>query len=265
MFKLALIAANLALVLGAAWNHDDQEAWAKDAPACAGKRQSPIDLKSDSPLAEGTLKLDGKYDEPLEMTFENNGHAIQSNLKSEPRPSLDFNGETYNFQQVHFHWGPKADEGSEHTVDGKYSALEGHQVHYNAKYGDFGSAVDKPDGLLVLGTLYDEVDGDNPALEPFISNLDAVKCPKSEVQHKVTLNSIQPKDKTFYNYLGSLTTPPCLETVTWVVFKEKLTVGKRQMDKLRAITQDKDCSTPLTLNYRAVQPLNGRQPVVIKA
>ena len=28
---------------------------------------------------------------------------------------------------------------------------EMHLVHYNTKYGSFGNAVDKPDGLAVLG------------------------------------------------------------------------------------------------------------------
>ena len=32
-------------------------------------------------------------------------------------------------------------------------ASELHLVHFNTKYGDLGSAVDKPDGLAVLGVL----------------------------------------------------------------------------------------------------------------
>ena len=30
-------------------------------------------------------------------------------------------------------------------------SAELHLVHYNTKYGDLGNAVDKPDGLAVLG------------------------------------------------------------------------------------------------------------------
>ena len=36
-------------------------------------------------------------------------------------------------------------------MDGKAFSAELHLVHYNTKYGDLGTAVDKPDGLAVLG------------------------------------------------------------------------------------------------------------------
>ena len=35
----------------------------------------------------------------------------------------------------------------------KMFAAELHLVHFNTKYGTFGDAVDKPDGLAVLGIL----------------------------------------------------------------------------------------------------------------
>jgi carbonic anhydrase len=39
-------------------------------------------------------------------------------------------------------------------------------------------------------------------------------------------------DKAFWNYDGSLTTPPCLETVNWIVFKSSVTVSKEQVCSL---------------------------------
>ena len=52
---------------------------------------------------------------------------------------------------MHAHWGKKEGGGSEHTIDGKQYDAELHIVHYNDKYGDPSKAVDKPDGLAVLG------------------------------------------------------------------------------------------------------------------
>ena len=75
---------------------------------------------------------------------------------------------TYQLAQFHAHWGGENARGSEHTVDGKVGSgkylcfknifahrqmfsAELHLVHFNTKYGSLGEAVDKPDGLAVLG------------------------------------------------------------------------------------------------------------------
>ena len=62
---------------------------------------------------------------------------------------------------------------------------------------------------------------------------------------------------SYYSYSGSLTTPPCFETVTWLVMKDVSTVSEAQLQALREIYQS-DGSTPITINYRPVQPINGR-------
>ena len=64
-----------------------------------------------------------------------------------------FMADEFRLVQFHFHWGNKEnDEGSEHQINGKGWASELHLVHYNStKYSTFCEAVDKPDGLAVLG------------------------------------------------------------------------------------------------------------------
>ncbi|XP_049527471.1 protein-cysteine N-palmitoyltransferase HHAT-like [Dermacentor silvarum] len=67
--------------------------------------------------------------------------------------SIDGLPSIYNFKQLHFHWGAKSTEGSEHHVDGKSNAMEMHLVHINTEYGSAREAYKHPDGFLVVGVL----------------------------------------------------------------------------------------------------------------
>ncbi len=67
---------------------------------------------------------------------------------------------------------------------------------------------------------------------------------------KVTFNpaSMMPKEMAFYNYEGSLTTPPCTEGVQFYILKTSVDISKQQLAKF-----------PYKLNARPVQSLKGRK------
>merc|ERR1712156_179031 len=69
---------------------------------------------------------------------------------------------------------------------------------------------------------------------------------------------------TFYNYEGSLTTPPLLESVIWTVFKEHITMSEEQVKAMRCMKitcEDEDSDSDggdMVDNYRPPCPVGGR-------
>ena len=82
----------------------------------------------------------------------------------------------YELWQFHAHWGNEDGHGSEHTVDGKNYAAELHLVHWNKKYGTPDIAVDKPDGLSVLGTLIEVGEKRHQEFDKVVQALNKIPC-----------------------------------------------------------------------------------------
>ena len=86
---------------------------------------------------------------------------------------------------------------------------------------------------------------DNPVYSEIIELLPLVTEPNTEVHLKkvVQLASLLPETKNLYfTYNGSLTTPPCLEVVTWIVFKQPILLSDNQVSNTLWLT---------TLTFRA--------------
>ena len=75
------------------------------------------------------------------------------------------------------------------------------------------------------------------------------------------LNTIIEKNKEYYHYSGSLTTPNCQEIVNWFVFKNEVPISKAQKEWL--INFFKDIENPESPfgfgNNRKTQNLCGRE------
>ena len=203
------------------------EHWGDNFPTCGkGKKQSPLNIVGPFEKSKDTLTVDYK-EGPLKML--NNGHTIQVNV--EPGSTLTIGKETFDLLQFHFH------RPSEEQVEGKNSAMVAHFVHKS-----------KEGKLAVIGVLLNE-GKDNASIKTLWANL-----PPKEMEEylpaKVMFNpaSMLPKELSFYNYEGSLTTPPCTEGVQFYILKNPMEVSKGQLGKF-----------PFKLNARPVQSLNGRK------
>jgi carbonic anhydrase len=194
--------------------------------ACAvGSQQSPIDL-SNAIRADADHMVIAWKPETFEVV--NNGHTIQLNAKF--TSLLTIGKLQYGLTQFHFH------APSEHAFDGKRTAMEAHFVHA------------QPSGrLAVIGVLMVAGKGNKA-----FSQIMAV-APKAEgeahLRAPLDPGSLLPRDRDFYRYEGSLTTPPCSEVVDWNVFTHTIEVAQADIDAFKAI---------FPMNARPLQPLNRR-------
>uniref|UniRef100_A0A667WIQ6 Carbonic anhydrase 6 n=1 Tax=Myripristis murdjan TaxID=586833 RepID=A0A667WIQ6_9TELE len=242
----------------------DQAHWPTKYPACGGKKQSPIDIQRRSVRHNPDilqLELSGYEPQKGNFLMSNNGHSVQIDLPSTMMITKGLPGK-YTAVQMHLHWGGWDLEasGAEHTIDGIRYMAELHVVHYNSdKYKSFTEARDKPDGLAVLAFFYEDGHFENTYYSDFISNLDKIKYAGQSMNvSSINVRSMLPENLNhFFRYQGSLTTPPCYESILWTVFDTPITLSHNQIRKLESTLMDIDNQT-LWNDYRMAQPLNDR-------
>ncbi|NXT45614.1 CAH9 anhydrase, partial [Pluvianellus socialis] len=230
---------------------------------CAGTVQSPININTARIIFSSQLRpiqLSGYSLSAKEMLkLKNNGHTVVLELPE----SLAITGgyaQQYRAVQLHLHWGSPSGPGSEHIVNGHRFAAEIHVVHYNTKYDSFDEAMVHTDGLAVLGAFLEVGPRENPYYQEILEHLDKIRGEGEEVfVPGFNIAGLLPANlKLYFHYNGSLTTPPCYQTVKWTVFNQTVLLSHDQMSMLvRSLRHDN--SKPLQNNYRMVQDLHGRR------
>ena len=188
-----------------------------DFSACAPSptgHQSPIDIDAvvvDPGLGSLNLILN-----QMPFTLVNNGHTIQATPKF--GGTLTIGSDIYTLSQFHFH------TLSEHLVEGKRGVMELHAVF-----------IDSNGNYAVIGMLY-QLGRPNQ----FLQKLIAAGLPQLTTSAPVTVNRLSLEDAftdtyRYYSYSGSLTTPPCSETVRWIVLKQWAELSLEQFEAFRTI------------------------------
>eukprot|EP00440_Ansanella_granifera_P002194 gb/GFBE01002375.1/.p1 GENE.gb/GFBE01002375.1/~~gb/GFBE01002375.1/.p1 ORF type:complete len:438 (+),score=78.92 gb/GFBE01002375.1/:1-1314(+) len=246
--KSKLVAAN-------SWNYEDPAAWRSISPICvAGASQSPVDITNDKLFdsAKDNLAKVVQYTPVQAEVFNSNSMTlnVQGNFGSMQLPD----GE-YQAKQFHFHFP------AEHTVDGKKHDGELHIVHFRNNSGNYTGV-----SIAVVAVFLDLVP-EAPAIDnllaklsflkgsafmmpamafPFVDGQDEVGVLKAvgldsaipasgktvPLESKIDLNAFRKElEGKFYHYKGSLTTPPCTESVHWYVAEKPAPVTRAMLDQ----------------------------------
>ncbi|WP_348922977.1 carbonic anhydrase [Enterococcus rotai] len=200
------------------FEYGKQENWQQ----ISGKMQSPIDIPRTSVekmKENGTIEVD--YSTKITKA-ENNGHSIQVTDSG----TATINQRQFELSQFHFH------AESEHTIDGNHYPLEAHFVNQ------------AQDGRLAVIAVFFEEGVDNKGFQEVLDDVSDGK--KTEI---LDIQSMFPENKSYYHYLGSLTTPPLTENVEWYILKNPVQVSKNQIKKFQEFYDH---------NNRNIQSLNNR-------
>ncbi|ONK77584.1 uncharacterized protein A4U43_C02F8150 [Asparagus officinalis] len=208
----------------------------------AGKQQSPIDIPK--------IEVDDKNDKLGSLTRDyvdskatliNNGFNVELRYE-EGVGSVTADGRNYSLQQLNWH------TPSEHTLNGERFPAELQMVHRTQ------------DGLFaVVSILYQIGDEDtflNQLMEG-LKRLEKEKCDDNQEARisvgKVDNKALRRSTKKYFRYLGSLTTPPCTEFISWTIMGKIREMSQAQVDALKA-----PLAEAYRNNSRPIQPLNGR-------
>ncbi|XP_071281704.1 carbonic anhydrase 9-like [Agelaius tricolor] len=245
------------------WSYEDLKHWSTDYLDCGGTKQSPINVDTAQAIFSPDLRpiqLSG-YSLPANqlLKLKNNGHTVVLELPD----SLALVGgyaQQYRAAQLHLHWGSPAGPGSEHTVNGRRFAAEIHVVHYNTKYDSFTEAMVHPDGLAVLGAFLEVGHGENQYYHEILKHLHEIQEVGQEtLVPGFNIAGLLPANlKLYFHYNGSLTTPPCYQTVKWTIFNQTMLLSHHQMSVLVSTLKSPEDEL-LQNNYRPVQSLHGRR------
>lgn len=201
---------------------------------CSGKRQSPVNIidinvvEKEGDTAHNTLFYSP---ETILTKVRNNGHTVQFDF--DRGDSICSREIHYDLIQIHFH------TPSEHTVNGIRYPIEIHLVHQSKDKKTYTV-------LAIFGIEGEE----SETVEELESFLPLAEGEEKVIEKALDLTSIFPKNKDYYAYHGSITTPPCTENVNWIILKEPIIVSLEEVIRMRD-------NMPLR-NFRNEQDLNGR-------
>lgn len=191
-----------------------------------GDQQSPIDIGQ--AISARLPPLEIGWSRKLDSIV-HNGHTIT--LETATGGGLKVGDKSYRLVQFHFH------HPSEHRIGGRSFPMEVHFVHM---------AADR--SLAVIGALMAAGEA-NPVFAKIAATMPAKQGPAVKADPAVDPYGLLPAGRGYYNYEGSLTTPPCSQTVNWILLTDPISVAEADIAAFARI---------FPANARPIQKTNRR-------
>ena len=206
------------------------ESWGRMKPefskCSSGTRQSPIDIRDGIKVNLDPVQFDYK---PSPFRVLDNGHTVQVNVG--PGNSIDVAGRRFDLLQFHFH------RPSEERIDGKQFDMVAHLVHKDI------------DGRLAVVAVLLDRGSAHPLVQSVWNNLPLEKGDEVAARTTLDMNALLPTERSYFTYMGSLTTPPCSEGVLWMVMKTPMPISNDQIGIFARL---------YPMNARPIQSVSGR-------
>jgi len=216
----------------------------KDNLACLkGKSQSPININIDRAVKAQLNPIEFIY-RPSPLSIIDNGHTIMVNYGEGSNLMVD--GRQYRLIQFHFH------KPSEEAINGERTDMVAHLVHQHHDGSLAVVAVLMSTTKPASSRKYwwgDDSIKENAFINTLWNNVPLVKGKTDTPGVMIDINQMLPADKSYFTYMGSLTTPPCSENVLWLVLKTPIYVSDDQVKNFDRMYQ---------MNARPLQPKGDR-------
>jgi carbonic anhydrase len=250
---LVYLLGNLAAATVKNWTYNNTK---QDWPllpktSCGGTSQSPIDINPlhttppdpSSPLPN---QIYLNYTPRPKLKIENNGKTL---LVNGDMGSILWGTQTYTAIQFTFH------QPAEHTLAGHRPDMEMVITHRNPLTSSllnlalfFTVQPNTPDHKFLTTIGYD-----NPALSSLRSFAPIGQLNLLDLFLPQNMSKVKA-----WEYIGSLTSPPCTEGQRFVVFEEMRVMSRRQWDGFARAVGGVDWEGK-TGNFRETEELNGRE------
>jgi carbonic anhydrase len=198
----------------APWDYDGErgpQSWAKLHPSYAlcekGRFQSPIDLRDGVGVDLPPISFEFKPSlfkvtdtgKTLELSYNNGG-------------SFTVLGNVYRLSHIEFR------HPAEERINGRTHGMS-LQMHFRDAQGR----------MAAVSVLLNPTGKENPFIQTVWNHIPLLRNePISPPDVLLDLGRVLPRDLAYYTYMGSLTSPPCTEGVTWYVLKNPVDISSEQ-------------------------------------